>query len=44
MQEKLKQICAVSGIEGDLRFGEDDLDEDWDPVKYEVRTGSDYIS
>lgn len=40
MQEKLKQICAVSGIEGDLGFGEDDLDEDWDPVKYEVRNGS----
>ena len=37
MQEKLKQICAVSGIEGELGFGENDLEEDWDPVKYEVK-------
>ena len=38
LQERLKQICEVSGLKDEgLGFGEADLDEDWDPVKYEVR-------
>lgn len=38
LQERLRQICEVSGVgEGSLGLGAMDLDEDWDPVKYEVR-------
>lgn len=38
LQERLRQICEVSGLgEGGLSLEGVDLDEDWDPEKYEVR-------
>lgn len=44
MQEKLKKIVAVGGLDvadsTQILLGEDDLEDEWDPVKHEVRIGS----